>query len=438
MKHIKRIFTIMAFCFVFFYVIPEDVNAKEKTIQDQIDKAKSGDIIKIKKGEYEENIVIDKPIHVAGAKDVVFIGEDTGPVITVASDNVVIENIHIKQQDNHHTSPAVLVTGHHNILQKMNIVTNHYGIQLHEANHNLLSFIHIAGDKQTPIKDRQHGIDLWKSHQNEIRHSSMKDVQDGIYAEKSDGTILSNNTVFHSRYGYHLMFTKNTVLEQNIAYENISGMMIMGTNGTVVKNNTLKNNYENPQSLGLLLFDTDSASIIDNTIIDNRIGIFMENAKNSDITKNNIRGNYVGMQFKEANHNKIKDNAFVANVIQAQAKDSTNQMNHNYWGDHFGLDITGNKKSDISYKVDPFFLHITNEYPPFQLLFQSPGMVFLEQLIHTPEDENIKDSSPLMENPLPTTGSMNEKQWLLFIFSLVIFIFSVIIIYMGVKVHEEV
>src|SRR5699024_12413897 len=118
--------------------------------------------------------------------------------------------------DNHHTSPAVLVTGHHNILQKMNIVTNHYGIQLHEANHNLLSFIHIAGDKQTPIKDRQHGIDLWKSHQNEIRHSSMKDVQDGIYVEKSDGSILSNNKVFYTKNDYHFMFKNNKVYDHII------------------------------------------------------------------------------------------------------------------------------------------------------------------------------------------------------------------------------
>ncbi|MEJ8777359.1 right-handed parallel beta-helix repeat-containing protein [Pseudogracilibacillus sp. ICA-222130] len=434
----KRLFTIVAFSFIFLYVIPEDISAKEKTIQDQIDKAKSGDFIMIKEGEYEESIVIDKPIHLSGSKNVVITGQDTGPVITIASDNVVMEDIHIKHQDNRATSPAVLVTGHHNVLRKVHIATNHYGVQLNEANHNLLSSLHITGDKQTSIKERQHGIDLWKSHQNEIRHSIMKDVQDGIYVEKSEETTLSNNTVSHSRYGYHLMFTKNTVLEQNIAHENISGMMIMGTEGTVAKDNTLKNNQENPQSLGLLLFDTDNASIIGNTIMDNRIGIFMENAKNSDITKNNVRRNYVGMQFKEANHNVIKDNAFVANVVQAQAKDSTNQINDNYWGDHFGLDITGNNKSDLSYEVDPFFLHITNEYPPFQLLFQSPGMFFLEQLIHTPDDEHIIDSSPLMENPLPTTGNMHENQWLLFLFSLVIFIFSVIIIYMGVKVHEEV
>src|SRR5699024_10522951 len=74
------------------------------------------------------------------------------------------------------------------------------------TNHNLLSFIHIAGDKQTPIKDRQHGIDLWKSHQNEIRHSSMKDVQDGIYAEKKHILYLHVLTYQCFLQCLHLLF----------------------------------------------------------------------------------------------------------------------------------------------------------------------------------------------------------------------------------------
>src|SRR5699024_9197095 len=142
------------------------------------------------------------------------------------------------------------------------------------------------------------------------------------------------------------------------------------------------------------LFDTTSAIVTENKMVNNRIGIFIEDTSENDITLNQIQGNYTGVQMKEAEDNNISYNTFVANVAQGQAKKSThNHTSENYWGDHLGLDITGDEKSELAYKLNPFFVNITDDYPPFQILFQSPGMVFLEQLISIPTQEQLVDVS---------------------------------------------
>src|SRR5699024_8115926 len=162
-------------------------------------------------------------------------------------------------------------------------------------------------------------------------------------------------------------------------------------------------------------------------IINNRIGIFVENASDNNFEFNTIHGNYIGLQFKSAENNNIVKNSFVANVVQGQAKESfDNNTSQNYWGDHLGLDVTGNRISDLPYKVNPFFLSITNEYPSFQLLFQSPGMIFLEQLISTPDDQQLVVRSPLIDNPLLVSDYDSLNLVLILLFYLILFILYIV------------
>jgi nitrous oxidase accessory protein len=436
---IKGFLAMVVGCLLFISMNPIIAKAETPSIQQQIDATKPGDTIELVAGVYNESININKPIHLIGIGDVTLIQNGADPAITIQSDNVVIENLHIRHMDDHGESPAILLQGDHNTLHHIGINTSSFGIQLDEANDNNLSGIDITGNKGQEMIKRQHGIELWKSDNNEIQDVRIKHVKDGMYLEKSNGNTVYQNVVSDSRYGVHLMFTQNTVLTENEAYENVSGIYIMGADGTVAKHNTLRDNRENVQSLGLLLFDTVNATIEENYIVNNRIGILIEGASENILALNNIQGNYIGMQFKGSENNDILNNAFVANVVQGQAKDSSdNHTNGNYWGDHLGLDITGDHRSSLTYKVDPFFLNITNEYPVFQLLFQAPGMGFLEQLIYTPEDQQFIDQAPLMANPLAVADDISYDPFSLFIFCLFLFMIGILIIYLGVGRNEKI
>lgn len=419
---------------LFVFSLPNIVLAQKPSIQNIINDAKAGEVVQLSQGFYEEEIIINQPIHLVGEENTTFIQTSSNPVIIINSDYVVLDNITIIHEDDDNDSPAILINGNNNILRQINIDTNSYGIQLNEANDNKIQDVTIVGDKKQKINERKHGIDIWKSNNNEIAHSSISHVQDSIYIEKSNGTKLYNNQTFKSRYGIHLMFTKNTVIERNESYENVSGLYVMGATGTIIKDNTLKNNRENVQSIGLFVFDTTDATITNNQIENNRIGLFIEDAMDNTFTFNNVHNNYIGLQFKGAENNDINNNAFVANVVQGQALESTNNStNENYWGDHFGLDMTGHNISSLTYKVDPFFLNIINEYPAFQLLFQSPGLVFLENLIQIPVDVQLVDTTPLMTHPVAVTENEPSHRLPILLFCFSLFTISIIIIYLGVK-----
>src|SRR5690625_752146 len=230
------------------------------------------------------------------------------------------------------------------------------------------------------------------------------------------------------------MYNKNTIIERNESYENVSGLYVMGATGTIIKDLTLKNNRENVQSIGLFVFDTKNATITNNRIENNRIGLFIEDAEDNSFTFNNVQNNYVGIQFKKAKNNVLSHNAFVANIVQGQALESNhNTTNENYWGDHLGLDMHGKNISSLPYKVDPFFMSVINEYPVFQLLFQSPGMVFLEDLMQIPADVQLVDASPLMTHPLAVTENKSGLRLPILIFSFSLLMISIIIIYLGVR-----
>lgn len=436
---IRKKFIMVTLGLLLILFSPIYANAQEKSIQYQIKESQSGEIVKLNQGEYIENIVIDKPIHLIGDENVTLIQKGSNPTITIKSNNVIIENLNVRHIDTGSKSPAILINGDYNSLNNIQIDTNSYGIQLDQANENNISYVSILGNEDESIKNRNHGIDLWDSDYNEIYATRIRNVQDGIYIEKSNKNKIHHNIVSHSRYGTHLMFTKNTELIENELYENISGMYIMGAEGTVAKHNILRNNQGNVQSLGLFIFDTSGATITENSIENNRIGFLIESARDNKLAFNNVQGNYIGMQFKRAENNDVVNNSFIANVVQGQATESSeNDTNQNYWGDHLSLDITGDKTSDLTYKIDPFFLNLTNEFPPFQLLFQSPGMVFLEQLISTPVDQQLVDESPLMENSLISSNNQSINQVSTLLFCIFLLIFSILIIYLGVKSNEKI
>jgi len=436
---IRSLLTLTVFGLLFLFFSPIYIKAEEPSIQQQIDAAKPGETIELKEGEYEESMIINKPIHLVGTGDVTLIQKDSNPAVTIKSDHVFIENLNIRDTNETSEASTILMNGDNNTLHQIRIHTSSVGIQLDEANDNTLSNIYITGNKNEEIKSRNHGIDLWKSHQNEIVDTRIKHVKDGIYLEKSNTNKINRTIASHSRYGYHLMFTKKTELKENESFENISGLMVMGADGTVVKKNTLKDNQTNIQSLGLLLFDTVHANIEENDIVNNRVGVFVESAIDNTLVFNNVRENYIGIEFKGAERNHIVNNSFTANVVQGQATESSNNnTNKNYWGDHLGLNLTGDETSDITYKVDPFFLNITSEYPPFQLLFQSPGMVFLEQLIHTPVDQQLIDESPLMENPLVASNDSSIHPLTMILFCTFLLMISILIIYLGVRKNEKI
>lgn len=431
-------FTLIMYWFTLYFNPHPTASASTMSIQDQIDAAEPGETILIEEGQYSESLMIDKAIHLKGQGQV-DISSSKQPAITIVADHVQLENLSLTMKKQDKPLPALLIRSHHNIIEQLQIHTDSYGIQLGEAHHNTIEYVDITGDEILPVKERKHGVDIQRSHYNNIRHTTITSVQDGIYIEKSRQTTIQNNDVIKSRYGYHLMFTEGTIVQHNRAAHNMNGLMVMGASKPTIQENTLIDHQQHSQSLGLLVFDTTDATIVNNHIQQNRIGILIENAQANLLSKNTIQANYIGIQLKEASKNTIEQNAFISNLAQGQALGSSlNKTNGNYWSDHIGLDITGDHRSNLTYTVHPFWLNITDNLPSLQLLFQAPGMHFLEVMIQTPEQEQLVDKAPLMNHPL-TDGHQiqHTKKTFAFILCFILLSISIGLMYIGGRINEK-
>src|SRR5699024_10378812 len=163
----RSLLTLTVFGLLFLFFSPIYIKAEEPSIQQQIDAAKPGETIELKEGEYEESMIINKPIHLVGTGDVTLIQKDSNPVVTINSDHVYIVNLYIRNTKETCEASTNLMNGEKYEIDQMSINTRSVGIELNEANDNTLSNIYITGNKNEEIKSRKHGIDLWKSHQNE-------------------------------------------------------------------------------------------------------------------------------------------------------------------------------------------------------------------------------------------------------------------------------
>ena len=49
------------------------------------------------------------------------------------------------------------------------------------------------------------------------------------------------------------------------------------------------------------------------------------------------------------------------------------------------------------FTADPYFLTLTTDVPEFQLFFQAPGLILLQNMLKSPPEKLLTDSTPLMD-----------------------------------------
>lgn len=386
-----KILNYIMFFLVLSFCMPT-VSEAASILQSKIDGAPAGATIEIEEGEYEETVVISKPIILEGKGEVLLRSCEADPVVTISGDGVTLKNIKVKHCGNEKENMAIYVSGFNHILKGITIETKHFGIRLDHANDVTIQDSEIIGINQG------NGIDLWKSNRNTFENLVISNVSDGLYLEQSNENILKGNDIQHSRYGMHLMFSNDNILDGNVSRANITGTMLMESHRTTIRNNTFFSNNNNVHAQGLLIYLASDTVVTGNEFISNRVGIFIEEAENNQIDSNKMMDNFIGVQFQKANGNKIVSNTFVGNVNDAQAiESSNNQLVGNYWDASSKVDVNGNGKSEIVFTADPYFLTLTNRVPEYQLFFQSPGLILLQNILKSPADQLLTDATPLME-----------------------------------------
>ncbi|AMV11220.1 MULTISPECIES: NosD domain-containing protein [Geobacillus] len=386
----------------------------EETVQARIDEAPEYGVVRLASGVYDEAIVLSKPLTLEGIGEVTIRSCRKSPVIAIYGRHVVLKNIRVVQCGDAPDMPAIYVTGHDHTIDGVRVLTNQQGVKLDHAHHTTIVHCAVQGEKNG------NGIDLWESTQNVIHYTAIERVKDGIYMENSHNNVLSGNHIDNARYGIHVMFSNRIVLRKNISEKNIAGAMVMGTEQTTIEQNSFVQNKRNVHSQGLLLYDAAKTIVRKNRIAANRVGIYVEQARHNELTENDVSHNFIGMQWNESSNNRVSDNSFIGNVYDAQAiRSPDNTIVRNYWDAATKLDVTGKGVSAIPYRADPFFLALTVDVPEYQLFFQSPGMIVLQKLLRSPDEQVLTDDAPLMEQPTARKDRPSRSASLLYVMSAV-------------------
>ncbi len=236
-----------------------------ESIQNAIDRAAPGSVIRVQPGEYYESITVD-------ANKITLIGGDGTPAARPALDG---HGVH---------SDAVIVSGRDFTMANFEI--RHYvgnGVVAQETSHFTL--------KDSRLEDTGlYGVYPVRSSFVKIQRVEVIGARDaGIYVGQSKGIVVEDCVAHGNVTGIEIENSVDARVERNHVYDNAGGILIFALPGNpskeakrtrVARNRIIANNHENFGAPGSIVSKVPSGS-----------GVFILAADDTEVTENEIRDN---------------------------------------------------------------------------------------------------------------------------------------------------
>lgn len=413
-----------------------------ESVQRAISEAKSGDIINIMPGVYKEKLTVDKRLTIKGEEGVIIDGGGSGSVITLSTDNIVVEGLTIRNSGMKQDDSGIYINKANEIIVKRNVLENvHYGIFIANSKRNQIIENQITS-YQSHFSKRGNGIHLFKGESNLVKGNEITKVQDGIYFDFTKKVNVTENHISDSRYAMHLMFSEEISAERNNIEKNITGFMVMDSSDIKIHSNRVADHFH-VRGFGVLIYESNGIEIAENEIVRNSTGLSMEKGTQTIARKNLIAANQVGLEFKRGDEqNTFTENNFIGNVVQSKISDGDMRLDNgekgNYWDDYNSFDLTGDGIGEEAYKAGSLYDNLLQTQPYWQFYFESPSVklwIKAESLFPSMGAVNVYDSKPLIEpvSLLKQIDQKRKKSFLSAITGTAFIILSLLIIMKGRK-----
>lgn len=350
-----------------------------ESIAQAVRHARAGDTITVERGDYQEHVLIDKPLTLRGRNRPTLSGSNQGDVIRVKAPDVTIEGMIVSDSGSDLTAQNAgiyIEPGAHRAIVRHNDLTYAlFGLWIQEANDVVVASNLITGKRDFLSAQRGNGIQLYNTTGARILDNNISFTRDGIYVDVSHHAVFRGNKMHHLRYGTHYMNSYHNLWENNESYLNRSGLALMEVRNQTVRNNIAWGNTDH----GIMLRTIQDSVIENNIVAGNGKGFFIYDAEYNTIRNNLIINNRVGAHLWAGSiHNQVEGNDFIQNQQQVRyvaARDEPwGGQAGNYWSNYAGWDSDNNGIGDTPYAASDLIDRLVWKYPYVKIMLHSPAV----------------------------------------------------------------
>lgn len=350
------------------------------SIARSISLAAPGDTIKVARGYYHEQIVINKPLTLLGIDRPTISGDNKpGDVIRINVPDVRVEGFIVRDSGDNLTAQNAGIYiepgAHRAQILHNDIAYTLFGLWIEKSNDVQIVGNLITGKRDYQSAQRGNGIQLYNTTGAKIADNNISFTRDGIYVDVSHHASFVGNKMHHLRYGTHYMNSHFNVWENNDSYLNRGGLALMEVRSITVRNNRAWGNSDH----GIMLRTIQDSVIEDNVVAGNGRGFFIYDAEYNVIKNNLLVNNRVGIHlWAGSQHNQVDGNDLINNQSQIKyvaANDEIwGEQQGNYWSNYLGWDRNGDGIGDTPYEANDIVDHLTWKYPMSRILLNSPAV----------------------------------------------------------------
>jgi nitrous oxidase accessory protein len=376
-------------------------------LQPRIDAAAPGSTVVVGPGEYIGDVVIDRPLRLAGRGRPRLIGSGHGSVVRVRADDVSMDGFDVDGRsggDLASDSSGVHVAARRATIRDCRISNSIFGVYLREAHGSTVERCVIRGIPGKDAGEKGSGIHVWNTSGFVFAGNDIADVRDGFYIQSSSGGRITGNVARDLRYGLHYMFSDDNLFEDNVFANGAAGTALMYSRRIVFRRNSFLHN-RGFASVGLLFKACDDVIAEDNLIADNARGIFLEGSYRNVLRRNVVAESDTAIVlYDSSGGNRFEGNSFVANLtpLTLVGRRTDTVFEGNYWSDNAEPDLDGDGRSDRSYRLTSVFDHFRGNLTAADLFAQGLAASVLsaaERAFPVLEPIPVVDRAPLARPP---------------------------------------
>ena len=388
-------------------------------LQEAIDNAKEGAILKLSAGIYEGNIIINKPISIIGKEAGVIIkGEGEGTVVQILSSYVTFKNLTVTNSGSRHDllDTGILIKEvKHVEVSNNRVVDCLFGIDMQQVSNSIVTH-NFVQSKDTELGLRGDGLRVWYSNDNIVSNNELYKSRDMV-VWYSHGNLIENNKGTFGRYSLHFMHAGKNIVRGNYYEMNSVGIFFMFSRDSIIENNTVKSSL-GTTGMGIGLKEVDDFVIRNNTIIYNARGFYIDRSPYEPGSSNLMEGNNIlynteAMRFHSTNiNNQILTNKFLGNIEDVVndtpgSKTHENNFEGNYWDNYEGFDKDENGIGDTPHKVYQYADKLWLYNPSLKYFYGSPVISLLNFLAKLAP---FSEPMFILEDSKPRIASNDRKK----------------------------